>query len=353
VPGNNAARPQRAAGGNRLRAALRAFIGIAVSIACLYFATRGTDWSRVWSVLADARPIWIVAVVFTSLVSIYIRAQRWRILLRPLGDVPLYPAMSATAIGFGASSVLPLRLGEFIRPALLGRATGVGMSAALSSVVLERIFDMLLILACFLGLSVVYPIDPALRTGAWLLGGFALGGLGLLLAMQRNRDFADRFVSRVLGWLPARAERGLAPLAGSFLNGLGGLSDGFTVAVVVAYSAYLWAVIGLTYLCAFLALGMDVPLVAASLATVVIVAVFVFLPQGPGFVGTWQAGCVVALNLFKVPLDLAVGYSILTWVLQMAVNIGAAGVCLAREDISLGQLMRMTHEEAPPAEAGS
>ena len=110
------------------------------------------------AVLVAARPLWIVAVTLASLATVYIRAQRWRVLLRPVGDVPLYPALSATAIGFGASAVLPFRAGEFLRPALLGRRVGVRMSAAFSSVVLERLFDMLLVIGCFLGVALGYSV---------------------------------------------------------------------------------------------------------------------------------------------------------------------------------------------------
>ncbi|TMA38639.1 MAG: hypothetical protein E6J79_06185, partial [Deltaproteobacteria bacterium] len=87
-----------------MRTALRSFVGVAVSLLCLYFATRGTDWQRVGALLAGARPGWAAALVGVSLVTLYIRAQRWRVLLRPMGHVELYPALAATAIGFGASS---------------------------------------------------------------------------------------------------------------------------------------------------------------------------------------------------------------------------------------------------------
>src|SRR5439155_1137747 len=130
-----------------------------------------TDWARVGAILLSARPLWVAAVMLASLVAIYVRAQRWRVLLRPLGDVPLFPALSATAIGFGASAVLPFRIGELVRPALLGRQVGVGMSAALSSVVLERLFDMLLVVACFVVVALVYPLPAALRERALFLAG--------------------------------------------------------------------------------------------------------------------------------------------------------------------------------------
>jgi len=100
-PGDNAAGPATVE--DRLRKALRLIVGIAVSVACLYFATKGTDWGEVAEVLAKTSLVWVGAVVVASVASLYIRAQRWRVLLRPLGDIPLYPALSATAIGFGAS----------------------------------------------------------------------------------------------------------------------------------------------------------------------------------------------------------------------------------------------------------
>ncbi|HSV09053.1 MAG TPA: lysylphosphatidylglycerol synthase transmembrane domain-containing protein [Candidatus Binatus sp.] len=323
--------------------------GVSVSFACLYFATRGTDWARVGTILMAARPVWVAAVMLASLLAVYVRAQRWRVLLRPLGVVPLYPALSATAIGFGASAVLPFRIGELVRPALLGRRIGVGVSAALSSVVLERLFDMLLVIVCFIVVALVYPLPPALRDSAVVLGILALVGFTVLYVIQRRRAATETFVERLLARLPSSVAAPLGPLVRSFLGGLGGLADRSTVVLVLAYSVYLWVLIQLTFLFGFLALDMHVPLVAASLATVVIVAAFVFLPQAPGFIGTWQAGCVVALGFFGVPRDEAVGYSLLTWIISMVMNIGAAGVFLAREDLSPGDLLRMRTRETPAA----
>jgi uncharacterized protein (TIRG00374 family) len=302
----------------------------------------------VGAILIAAHPVWVLAVLIASAVSVYIRAQRWRVLLRPLGDVPLYPALSATAIGFGASSVLPFRLGEILRPALLGRSSGVGMSAALSSVVLERLFDILLVIACFLAVSLVYPeVPPSMRHGAIGLSAVVGFGFLLLILAQRHRRLAEAWIGRSLGWLPTRVASSLRPVVASFLSGLDGLSDLPTVLLVLWYSIYLWGVIALTFLFSFLALDTNVPLLAASLTTAVIVAAAVFLPQAPGFIGTWQIGCVIALHqIFHVKREIAVGYSLLTWILQMVINLGLAGVFLAREDLSLAQLLRIAPRNA-------
>ena len=346
--GDNARGPR--ARRDRLRNALRLIIGTAVSLGCLYLATKGTDWQRVGAVLASARPGWIALLIAVSISTLYIRAQRWRVLLRPLGDVPLHPALSATAIGFGANSVLPFRVGELIRPALLARRVGVGMSAALSTIVLERLFDMLLVIGCFLTVSLVYPdVPPEMRQGAFALAALAALAFVVLIVMQRHREAAEALMGRLLARVPG-GDR-LHALARSFMQGLSGLRDLPTVLVVLGYSMYLWGVITLTFMFSFLALDVQVPLLAASLTTVVVVAAAVFLPQAPGFVGTWQFGCVQALKLFGVSHEVALGYSLLTWVIQMAVNISLAGLFLAREDLSVGQLVRLAPRETPAAGA--
>jgi hypothetical protein len=83
----------------------------------------------------------------------------------------------------------------------------------------------------------------------------------------------------------------------------------------------------------------------------VVVAAAVFLPQAPGFIGTWQAGCVLALGFFDAPHGDAVSFSLLTWGVQMFVNITTAGFFLAREDLSFRQLMHVAPTETPSAEA--
>jgi uncharacterized protein (TIRG00374 family) len=321
-------------------------LGLAVSLGCLYLVTRGTDWTAVGAILAGTRPGWVLGMIGVGLLTLVIRAQRWRVLLRPVGEVGFEPSLSATAIGFGASAVLPLRLGELVRPALLGRRARIGLSPALSSVVVERLFDMLVVIGCALLTGLVSPLPPALRRAAVVLGALTIAGLGALLVMLRNRARTELVLARRL---PPRLARVVGPLVHGFLAGLGSLADAGTVAAALGYSTLLWAVIALTWACGLLALALPVPLLAASLTVMVTVAAFVFLPQGPGFVGTWQAGCVLALTLFGTPRETAIGYSLLTWLGMMGTNLLAGGVFLAREDVSVRELLRVAAPDGPAA----
>ena len=331
---------------DRLQNALRLIVALAVSGVCLYYATRGTDWAQVGVALRGAHVGWCLAVIAVSICCHTLRAERWRILLRPVGAVPLWPAVAATFLGFGANAVLPLRLGELIRPAFLSRRIGIPLSPTISSIVLERIFDTLLVICCLLTVGLVYPVPELLWRGSLVLGAAASGGLVLLIVMERRRSAAERLIRRLADVLPARIGGPLWSIATGLLSGLGGLTDHRIVALVLASSIGLWSLITLTYTLSFFAMDVPIPTVAGSLVTVVIVAASVFLPQAPGFIGTWQAGCVAALHgVFGVPKDIAVAFSLLTWVIQMTANVGSALVAIAIEGVSVRELQAESRGE--------
>ena len=321
-------------------------VALAVSGVCLWYATRGTDWAGVGAVLAGAHVGWSLSVIALSLCCHVLRAERWRVLLRPVADVERWPAIAATFVGFGSNAVLPLRLGEIIRPVFLSRRARIPVSPTISSIVLERICDVLLMLGLLLAVMVVYPVPDFIRRGAIVLAVGAVGVLTFLVFAVRNRAAGERIIGRVLDLLPARVGTPLRSIAHGLLQGMSALNDGRIVVLVLVSSVVLWTMIALTYTLSFLALDVQIPLLSGSLVTVVIVATFVSLPQAPGFLGTWQAGCVFALHdLFGVPKDVALGFSLLTWAIQMTANIGSGAIALMIEGVSLRELVHESQEE--------
>ena len=177
-----------------------------------------------------------------------------------------------------------------------------------------------------------------------------VGGLASLVWAQRHPAVAERIVRRVLARLPARVREPVWSVDDGLLRGLGALAELRIVAIVLAASVLLWTMITLTYTLSFLALDVPIPLFAGSLVTVVIVGASVFLPQGPGFIGTWQAGCLLALEvIFKVPHDVALGFALLTWVFQMTANVGSALVAILVEGVSFHELAAESRGEASEA----
>jgi uncharacterized protein (TIRG00374 family) len=177
-----------------------------------------------------------------------------------------------------------------------------------------------------------------------------LGVLVALVALLRHRERAIAGLRRRAHRLPGSVGHRIGDILESFLTGLTGINDGRTVLVLLAYSLLVWVVIGCTFGCGLLALDVRAPLVAASVSLVVIVAAFVALPQAPGYVGTWQAGCVTALAFYGVSREVAISFSLVTHVIQLLVVILLGGVSLATDNLRLGELVALAQQKEEPGE---
>jgi uncharacterized protein (TIRG00374 family) len=321
-------------------------IALTVTGGCLYFAFRDAHWEEIRAVLGRTHYGWVTLMAAISVFSVYLRALRWRVLLAPAGRVAVAPLFAATSVGFMANMLLPLRAGEVIRPVMAARRTGVPMSTAFASIVLERLFDMLLLFAMLIVLSVSVPVSATMRRASYVMSVVIIALFALLVVLLRNREHA---VVKLRGWagmLPGNMGPRVGEVLASFVTGLSGINDRRTVSVLVGYSLAVWLSIGATFGCGILALDIDAPLVAASASLMLIVAAFVALPQAPGYVGTWQAGCVAALAFYGVSLDVAIGLSLITHIVQLLVVIMLGGLSLATDSMRFSDMVALAqHEE--------
>jgi len=325
--------------------ALRLLAAALVSVGCLYFALRGTEWAEVRHVLAGTHLGWVAMMAPVSIITVYVRALRWRVLLSGVERLPVRPLFTATAVGFMANMLLPLRAGEIIRPVLLGRQTKVSTSAALASVLLERLFDLLLIFVFLLGISIAVPVPAWMGRASYVVAAGIVAILVLLVVLLRSRDRAVVGIRRALAHLPGDLGHGVSTVVDSFLGGVSSINDGRTIATLLVYSFVVWAVIACTFGLGLLALDLNVPLAAGSVSLMIVVAAFVSLPQAPGFVGTWQAGCVFALAFYGVSKDQAIGYSLVTHVVQVVVNVLLGVLCLLADHLGLRELVALAERE--------
>ena len=104
---------------------------------------RGVNWEAVWKPLQNVHWTYICLYLAIMLILQFLRSYRWELLLRPIVSVGQKTLFSVTSVGFLALLVLPARGGEFARPYLLSRKAPISMSAALATIVVERILDIL------------------------------------------------------------------------------------------------------------------------------------------------------------------------------------------------------------------
>ncbi len=99
-----------------MRSHIRTILVLAAGAALIALFLHDVDLRAVVAEIARARPEWLALSLVTMVVNLAIRAWRWRYLLEPLGQTTFANAFRATAVGMAASSVLPARAGEVIRP---------------------------------------------------------------------------------------------------------------------------------------------------------------------------------------------------------------------------------------------
>lgn len=318
---------------------VRTLIGVAISLAALSLAVPPrSEWANVSAAFARVHYAYVVPIALMNVYSIFVRCQRWRLLLRPVGNVRLLPLFSATAIGFFCNMVLPLRVGEVVRPVLLARRTGMPVSSVLASVVLERLLDMLTILV-FLGLVMtLVPVSDAVRRSGAVFLVLAVVTVSAVVALQRRHRLAIGAAEWLVQRFPAGIRERAAHALHSFIDGLQGIGDAAQMLRILGYSFFLWGVIASIFALGFVACDLPVPLATGGLTLVTIVAGAVSAPSAPGFIGTFQAGAILALGLFGIDRADAVPYSFVVWAAQWLGQIVLGVVFLLRENISFREV---------------
>jgi uncharacterized protein (TIRG00374 family) len=321
-----------------MRRNLRVLLTIALSAFFLALAVRGAEWSAVRSAFLETNWAFVPAIFVTTLWTLYIRAQRWQLLLAALGRVERAPLVHATNIGFMANMILPLRAGEVIRPVLLSRKTSLPLGGVLASIVLERILDLLMVIALF-GIAVLLvPVSPVLRSAGWaLLGVAGLLCLGIAVARLGGAQIEHIWIT-FSAYLPNFCRRPIGEFVRGFLQAVKVLDRTSAFFRLAIWTVYLWAVIALVNALGILALALSVPLISAVLSVTALVALAVSAPSAPGYVGAFQLGCTLALSAFSVEQSTALAFSLVLHATQFVATVLAGVYSLTVEGLSLREI---------------
>jgi uncharacterized protein (TIRG00374 family) len=328
---------------------VRIILSIAVSAVFLGFAVRGVDWAKTGAALSTAQYLYVLPMLGITVWSLYIRAQRWRILLRPVGTPSMRTLVAATNIGFMANMVLPLRMGEVIRPLLVSRKEREPLSGILATVVLERIFDMFTILFLF-GISAsAVAVSEDVRQWGYRLFGLAMIVGGSVALVRWQEALALRLLHLVLRPLPHRVADPVDHFFRGFVQALEILDSPWTFLQLLGWSLYLWVVIALIYLAGLLAFQLPAPLILGPVVITAVTAIAVSAPSAPGYIGAFQVGCTLALAIFGISKSDAFAYSIVLHVTQFVGVVGAGLYSLAREGMTMRQLEEVSEADGAAA----
>jgi glycosyltransferase 2 family protein len=316
------------------------WVGMGVSLALVGYLFSRVDYGQLWLSLASADSSLLLAAAAMLAGTLFIRAWRWRYLLAPLKSVGFSNAMSATSIGLMANMILPLRLGEVVRAAVLGYQEGIDGSASFATVVVDRLLDgfTILVILAILLLAAPLPLDQGweekLRWGGGMLFALYLGVFALLFALQRFPAQVLSRLRRLCSGLPARWVENFCRFMGSFSEGLHALERTEYLGQIVVTSLVLWGLTGLYNFLVVQAFGLNLPL-AVGFLLVVIQAAAVMLPSSPGFIGTHHAASFACLSLWGVAPETALSVALVIHAIGYFLSIAIGAIYLWAVGISL------------------
>lgn len=326
------------------------WLGIVVVAGLMVLLLRHIDWQSVKAGFAAVDLRFLPLLVLLIALNFLIRSWRWRYLLTGGGTMKMRSLVDATVIGFTGTFLLPFRAGEVVRPWILTRWEKISFGASAASIVVERVVDALVIIG-FLAVAVTWIDNPPewLGTGAKLLGAVAVVGVGfMVMAYFFSRAFsklARKMISLFL--FPRFLERvrtALYQLVDGFLEGLRAVSTGRQLAIVLIASLLLWLEMALFYQATLWTMGIGLG-PAAGLMVTVLVALAVAAPGPPGFLGTFQIGCLAALGLFEVSREAGLSYAIVAHFVQAACIIPAGLWILQARGLKLRQSLPVSKAE--------
>ena len=331
------------------------WLGMLVSAFFLYLVLRKIEYGLLWEQLRTANYWWILPGVGVYFIGLWVRAWRWHYLLRPLKAVPTRVMFPIVTIGYAGNNIFPARAGEVVRAVILKRKEGIPISASLATIIVERVFDGIVMLAfIFVNLSELTRL-----TGVSLeLGGLKFGiqelaiwgsvaFFGVLVVFLAAAMFpapTDRLVTRlVMRFAPERLREKMLNISRRFLGGLESLRSPWEALMVFFTSVIIWLLETVKYWFVMHAFGFSVSFFALMLMNGV-VNLATTIPSAPGYLGTFDLPGIAVLEAYNVAKEVAASY---TFVLHFALWFPVTAVGLyymLRMGIKWSETVKLSQE---------
>ena len=318
-------------------------LGVGISLIAVIFIYQRINVAQLVEALRLARYGCVVPCVLLLLLALVPRALRWRVLLD--GDMPLIHAFSIMNVAYLVNGVIPLRIGELARIYLATRLEHpIPVMKTTSTIITERLLDLLAVVVMALLALAVAPIPDSLRTTAFFMGPLALVGFGVMIMLATYRGVTERFIAVIMERFAIFERLHLDRLAAHFLDGLAPLTRPTALAAAIGLTGLSWMIsasAGYVLMYAFYEQ-------ASWTTTFLYIAAAAFaiaVPAIPGNVGTYEAAILAALSAtgyvtlsVSASFEVGLSFAVMVHTVNVVVHAltGIAG--LLHEGISIQQL---------------
>ena len=322
------------------------WLGVLISVLFIWLSVRGLKLNEFWGAVKQANYFWLLPGIGVYFIGVWVRAWRWHYLLKPMKEIPTKTMFPITTIGYMGNNIYPARAGEVLRAVILKRKEGVSISASLATIIVERIFDGVVMLSfVFVNLSELTKLTGSsgfvgnIQQVALIGTGVFLGALVVFLVAAMFPQLTMKIGVWFIRFLPERFRERIASLMTKFLDGLASLRSPLNVLMVFFTSVIIWLLETGKYWFVMHAFNFSVSFFALMLMNG-IVNLATTIPSAPGYIGTFDAPGIAVLTAYGVNQATAAGYT-LTLHVALWLPITALGAYyLAREGIKWNDSLR-------------
>lgn len=316
---------------------LRVAIGTVVLVGALWFVVSKVDLGQMLRIVSEASPVPLLLSIPVILASHVMRARRWKTLLAPrVPNVQVSHAFSAIMIGYAANTIVP-RVGEILRPWVFARRSRIPMGTALSSVIVERVLDVLTLL---LGIAIVATIErdhltqaiPSFTT-ARLVTTIILPVVVIIvvLAIIAFTSAGTWFITTVITRIHPAFGAAVRRMHDSIHEGVAVIRTPASWVRLVIESALIWGLYILPLWLTMKAMPLSGSVtfsIADAAVLLVIISIGVTIAPTPGALGVYQGFAQTALvNIYHTTAGEGLAFGILAWVVNYGISLVVGGMC--------------------------
>jgi len=292
---------------------IKFFIGILISTLIVVYLYINTNWKEIFDLTSNANFWVLIPATFIIVAQFVFRSLRWNYLINK-NNTSLRLKFDAILFGNFINYILPMRAGEFVRPGFLSSSSKLTYSHCLISVILERFFDLMAVLAGFIFIVFSnHTFEDYIYRTSYFFSLLVLSIFVFIFLSIFYSNFLKKIVNLFIFFLPISFKKFINNFLDSFIESALILNNKKNLFFVVFYTILVWLTTYLQFYIFLFLFDLGTIPISATFAVLIatLVALAVAAPSAPGFIGVFQAGCLLAFSLFGIDKSFALSYSLI------------------------------------------
>ena len=311
---------------------IKLFISIGVSIIGLHYSFNNVDLNELLFYLSSSNFTLILLGMILLVLSVLLRAIRWKMIIESIESIKINKLFSATMIGYFGNAVFPFRMGELLRAFALSKDAKIETSTAFGSILLERIIDMLGLVFTMIIFGSLFPFSGYSKKIMFYVAFVTLLILAIIILLSLKQSSLIKFVENFPGY------RKITKLIKSILDGLTSIRDFKKSWKIIISTLLIWGIYFLITWLVSLSLGVGLDWIGVGV-TLIFTSLAIALPAAPSAVGTYHAAAIYVLTeLFLLDRSIAQSFAVVLHAVGLFPLISIGALFFIKSSVVLGDI---------------